>query len=77
MGGNDTVDGGAGRNNLLDEHGGTVVNGDESDKSLKIFLGLNEFNGGEAYELSIPDEVGDITLKKSGEAAFPAMYIQY
>ncbi|MDA9990431.1 hypothetical protein N9E48_06460 [Paracoccaceae bacterium] len=39
--------------------------------------GSTVINGGEASESSIPDEVGAITLKKGGEAAFPAIYIRY
>lgn len=39
--------------------------------------GSTVINGSEASESSIPDEVGAITLKKGGEAAFPAMYIRY
>lgn len=77
MGGNEKVDDGAVSNTLLDEHGSTVINGGEGDNSLKKFSDLNELNGGEASESSIPDEVGAITLKKGGEAAFPAMYIRY
>ena len=77
LGGNEKVDDGAVSNTLLEEHGSTVINGGEGDNSLKKISDLNELNCGQASESSIPDEVGAITLKKGGEAAFPAMYIRY